>query len=100
MRLRPNVAGRQMSKQLTPEEIISNAVGLGRAHVRMAETADALLDRKPFWTVKFLYLAFCGLVNIPKVEGVAFGRIGYDRNELGKLFIEIALDKAASPSEG
>jgi len=39
-------------------------------------------------------LAFCGLVNIPKVEGLVFSRIGYTGNELGKLFIEIALDKA------
>jgi hypothetical protein len=48
--------GRQvrLSKPFGPEEIISNAVGLGRAYVRMVETADALLDRKPFWTEKFL----------------------------------------------
>ena len=43
-----------MSKSLTAEEIINNAVGLGRAYVRMVETADALLERKPFWTEKLL----------------------------------------------
>lgn len=40
-------------------------------------------------------LAFCGLVNIPKAEGLVFGRSGYAGNELGRLFIEIALNKAA-----
>jgi len=43
-----------MSKLLTAEEILNNAVGLGRAYVRMVETADALLERKPFWTEKLL----------------------------------------------
>ena len=43
-----------MSKLLTVEEIINNAVGLGRAYVRMVETADALLERKPFWIEKLL----------------------------------------------
>ena len=43
-----------MSKSLTAEEIINNAVGLGRAYVRMVETADALLERQPFWTEKLL----------------------------------------------
>ena len=43
-----------MSQQLAPEEIICNAVGLGRAYVRMVETADALLDRQPVWTEKLL----------------------------------------------
>ncbi len=41
-------------QQLTPEEIISNAVGPGRAYVSMVKTADALIDRQPFWTEKFL----------------------------------------------
>ena len=43
-----------MSKSLTAEEIINNAVGLGRAYVQIVETADALLERKPFWTEKLL----------------------------------------------
>jgi hypothetical protein len=43
-----------MSKLLTAEEILNNAVGLGRAYVRMVETADALLEREPFWTEKLL----------------------------------------------
>jgi hypothetical protein len=40
-------------------------------------------------------LAFCGLVNIPEVKGLVFGRSGYTTNELGKLFIEIAVGKTA-----
>lgn len=42
------------NEQTPAEEIINNAVGLGRAYVRMVETADALLERKPFWTEKLL----------------------------------------------
>jgi len=38
-------------------------------------------------------LAFCGLVKIPEVEGLVFGHTGYAPNELGKLFIEIAVGK-------
>ena len=43
-----------MSKPLKAEGIINNAVGLSRAYLRMVETADALLERKPFWTEKLL----------------------------------------------
>ena len=39
-----------MSTNLTPEQILQNTIALGRAYVRMVETADALLERQPFWT--------------------------------------------------
>lgn len=39
-------------------------------------------------------LAFCGLVTAPVVEGLVLGRVGYTSNNLGQLFIEIALNNA------
>ena len=43
-----------------------------------------------------LDLAICGLVNITAVTGLVVGPVdGYTKNDLGKLFIEIALEENA-----
>ncbi len=38
----------------TPEQRISNVVSMGRAYVRLVESADLLLTRNPVWTECFL----------------------------------------------
>ncbi len=36
-----------MTTQLTPEQILDNVIGLGRAYVRVTEAADYILTREP-----------------------------------------------------
>ena len=39
-----------MSTAQAAEQVIGNAVTLGRAYVRIIKVADVLLDRRPVWT--------------------------------------------------
>ncbi len=38
----------------TPEQLVSNVVSMGRAYVRLVESADVLLARNPVWTERLL----------------------------------------------
>ena len=43
-----------MRTDLTPEQIIANAVTIGKALVRILERCDILLERNPVWTEQLL----------------------------------------------
>ena len=43
-----------MSTQLTAEQIVANAVTMGKAIVRLLEACDILLERNPVWTEQLL----------------------------------------------
>ena len=43
-----------MRTDLTPEQIIANAVTMGKALVRLLEACDILLERNPVWTEQLL----------------------------------------------
>ena len=43
-----------MSIQLTAEQIVANAVTMGKALVRLLEVCDILLERNPVWTEQLL----------------------------------------------
>ena len=43
-----------MRTDLTPDQIIANAVTLGKVLVRLLEAYDILLERNPVWTEQLL----------------------------------------------
>ena len=43
-----------MSTQLTAEQIIANAITIGKALVRILEVCDILLEKNPVWTEQLL----------------------------------------------
>ena len=43
-----------MHTDVTPEQIIANAVTLGKVLVRILEACDILLERNPVWTEQLL----------------------------------------------
>ena len=43
-----------MSTRPTPEQIMANAVTLGKVLVRILEVCDILLERNPVWTEQLL----------------------------------------------
>ena len=43
-----------MRTDLTPEQIVANAVIIGKALVRLLEACDILLEKNPVWTEQLL----------------------------------------------
>jgi len=51
-----SVSAQQPTANTPPasEHVVQNVIALGRAYVRLVESANALLERKPFWTERLL----------------------------------------------